>query len=486
MRHIASVLIASTASVALLAGCPSREVSKVEVEQQKQEPKVIPVETVRDVDILFVIDDSESMGEEQASLIKNFPGFIAKLQSIQGGLPNIHIAIASTDMGAQSGITGCDSGDGDNGELQADFVGTDPACSDMTVSLDGNEPFISDIEDEDNPGTRIRNYSGMLNDDENLAKVFSCMAQLGLEGCGFEQPLESMRRALEKDSGFLRPNAFLAIIFISDEDDCSTYDKAMFETRETPALGQPDSFRCFEFGVQCNPDDARSEGDKYECVPRVDSPFMYNVDEYVDFVKGLKGDPSQVIVAGIIGIDPEDGPVNVFTEDRRGPNDTEPKIFHVLKPACVTESMDTGDIIGNAAPAVRLKYFLEQFPGRNSITTICDEDLTDALDLVGSLLAKVLDNPFCLTVDVDLDEADGLQYDCQVSDVLPPVTTGGPPDETPLEHCNGDQSNLPCWHIEVNEEGCTNVGPPFQELVVERGDQTVSPATQVVVKCAVN
>ena len=54
---------------------------------------------------------------------------------------------------------------------------------------------------------------------------------------GFEQPLEAMYRALldpEKlNQGFLREDAFLAVIIISDEDDCSTEDNRMFSVTMT-------------------------------------------------------------------------------------------------------------------------------------------------------------------------------------------------------------------------------------------------------------
>ncbi|WP_428264490.1 hypothetical protein [Haliangium sp.] len=487
MNRAVRAVSALAAALVALPGCPSREVSQVELGQERQESEQIPIEPVRDVDILFVIDNSDSMAEEQASLVENFPRFIGKLEGIDGGLPNIQIAVISTDMGgAPSAYGGCDGANGDDGTLQSDFVGSNAACSDGTVSLDPGATFLRDVEDPDQPDARIRNYSGMLDDSANLAQVFACMAELGIEGCGFEQPLEAMRRALEKDTGFLRPNAYLAVIFITDEDDCSAFDNAMFTPRETPALGQPDSFRCFEFGVQCNPDVARSEGDKYDCVPREDSPFMHGVDEYVSFLKGIK-DPSQIIVAGIVGVDPDNGPVSVFTEERVGDDGSEPATFHVLSPACETQD-GAGAVIGKAAPAVRLGYFFDQFGQNSTTTTICDQDLTDALDVIGNLLAARIGDPFCLTADVDLDHdpANGLQYDCQVSDVQPPTTADALPTETPVQECDAARSKLPCWTIELNEATCANEGgvPPYQYLVVERGDEVAPPNTEVVLRCA--
>jgi hypothetical protein len=486
MRRIASVVAASIATVTALAGCPSREVSKVDIGQQKQDRKKIPVVAERDVDILFLIDDSDSMGEEQQSLTENFPRFIEKLTGIQGGLPNVHIGVISSNVGAHPNIPGCRPEDSDEGRLQFAFVNQDdPRCTDNSLSLDGK--FIRDVVINEETGERQRNYLGPGTDAENLSGVFSCMAKLGVGGCGFEGQLESIKQALTnpENDGFLRPNAFLAIIIISDEDDCSAFEQDMFDptiTGKDSALGPLDSFRCFEFGVQCNPDDPRTPGEKTECVPRKDSPYMPDVQSYVDFIKDLKGDPSKIIVAGIVGYD-EMNPdelleVEIVEKERVGE-------VYSLVPACQVLAADGVSIESRATNGVRLRSFLEQFPGRNTIQTICQRDLSGALDLIGDLLAAVIENPFCLTTDVFIrDQAEGVPpYDCQVSDVR---DTNGV--ETALPHCNatdGTASNTPCWFIRVNEAGCAKAGEPYQELVVERGDTAPPGDTRVVVSCSV-
>ncbi|MBL4635617.1 MAG: VWA domain-containing protein, partial [Kofleriaceae bacterium] len=239
---LATALLATTVS---LVACTDREVARVDPKQNKEQEKEIPVEVNRDLDILFVIDNSNSMRDEQISLAANFGNFINVLNNIEGGLPNIHIGVITTDLGAGPyNITGC-TGNGDNGVLQNAAVG--PAgCSTPT------DKWISDIGDE--MGNRTKNYAG------GLSEAFSCIAQLGVNGCGFEQPLESMRLALDNTSGqntgFLRPEAFLAVIIITDEDDCSAKDPSIFNSDPSldninSAVGFLSSFRCFEFGVTC-------------------------------------------------------------------------------------------------------------------------------------------------------------------------------------------------------------------------------------------
>ena len=88
------------AAAAVLSGCPDRDVTEVNPIQDNVDTKLIPVTLNRDLDILFVIDNSGSMAGEQASLAANFPTFISVLQQIEGGLPNVHIGIVSSNVGA--------------------------------------------------------------------------------------------------------------------------------------------------------------------------------------------------------------------------------------------------------------------------------------------------------------------------------------------------------------------------------------------------
>src|SRR5262249_2050771 len=59
------------------------------------------VADTRDIDILFLIDDSPSMGDKQTNIRNNFSSFIDVLASIEGGLPNVHIGVISPDLGTK-------------------------------------------------------------------------------------------------------------------------------------------------------------------------------------------------------------------------------------------------------------------------------------------------------------------------------------------------------------------------------------------------
>ena len=204
-----------------LAACPNREVSEVNPSQDKVEPKEIPLTINRDIDILFVIDNSGSMAEEQAALVANFPQFINVLEQIEGGLPNVHLGVVSSDMGTLGVPTGDPAcSDPDNGNL----VKGNPDLANQCTMVSGN--YIS-YDDQDGAGGNppVINYTG------TLADAFACTARLGKDGCGFEQHLESARAALNGNpvnNTFLRDNAYLAVIVIADEDDCSAAQTSFF------------------------------------------------------------------------------------------------------------------------------------------------------------------------------------------------------------------------------------------------------------------
>ena len=462
----------------LLAGCPDREVVRVDPFQDNVDTKVIPVTLNRDLDILFVIDNSGSMKGEQDNLVANFPTFISVLQQIEGGLPNVHIGIVSTNVGAagQASVPGC-SGQGDDGNLLVKA-----GCTGLTGQ------FIRDIARAD--GSRDTNYTG------DLSTLFSCMATLGTGGCGFEMPLESAYRALQpgKNPGFYRSGAYLAVIFLADEDDCSTEMGAMFGDPTAglnSPLGPRTSFRCFEFGVECDGDpNPRAFGTKSGCEPQTNSQYMYEIEKYVDFLKGLKEDPSLVIVASIVGVTDEETGMAVVGPDAMTP--TNPS----LEKSCFV--LDPNDPDDGAVPSFRLVNFTRQFANRNSVTSICTSNLSDALRDIADLLRLAIGNP-CLTrgiADRNLETtcdraasptpadgigpANGCEFECSVMDVRNPNSDNREEQVIPWCAQNGHQT--PCWRIVPDAMQCAD-DPHQLSIEVDRGGGSPPSGTFLEVQC---
>ena len=374
------------------------------------------------LDLLFVIDNSVGMDDEQAAFSAAQANLFNALANTEGGVPDLHLAVLSTNMGVGgssipgSGIAGCE-GSGDDGK----FLGSE--C------IDGS--FL--IDQDDGIGGSIGNYDGQFE------AALSCMTAIGNRGCGFEQPLEAMRRALDgsnpENAGFLRDDAMLAVIIMSDEDDCSAFSTEIYSTdpnqdRIDSELGYLSSFRCFEFGVECDEDETREPGARTNCRPRTDSPYLYDVQEYVSFLRGLKPSLSDIFVAGIIGADSD---ISVVAPDG------EPQ----LERACASQN-------GEALPPVRLKGFLDGFRGQSLQGDICADAFPDINTSIGELLGDSMQGRPCLygqiqSVDACIvQEVRGLQTDLEIRREVPVCDASDP----------AQSSFLPCYRFELDRVSC--------------------------------
>jgi hypothetical protein len=132
-----------------------------------------------EVDILLIVDDSGSMEGEQVKLAAGFAEFVEFFDVAD---VDYHIAVTTTDMTAE----------GLRGEL---------------VEVDGTRVIDRDTEDAET--------------------VFRAMVEVGILGSGLEKGLETALRALTEplasgeNAGFLREDALLSVIFVTDEEDAS-------------------------------------------------------------------------------------------------------------------------------------------------------------------------------------------------------------------------------------------------------------------------
>lgn len=439
-----------------LLACNQREVSQVDPAPEVETGSVVEA-TRQNLDLIFVIDDSGSMKEEQESLAANFSEFIGVLDGVEGGLPNLHVGIVSTNVGGPVQSDDNCAGNGDSGR----FINSPRVRGDCSGP---SESFFVDV--DDGVGGRQKNFSGELSD------AFGCVAELGIDGCGFEQPLEALDRALANpaNTDFLRPDSLLAVVFITDEDDCSMHDDSLmdastvcddnFDTGSCP-LGAPSSFRCFEFGVECEPDDPRSLGTHESCKPREDSPYLADVLGYSGRLKALRSS-ERVFVAGITGT-LDGASVQVSSG---GPAPGRPTI----DPSC-----ESG--VGEAFPPIRLAAFLEQFENTGQ-QSICEANLAPALEKVATGIGILLGNP-CVRGNVDIDPSTPeVEVECSVADV---VFDGSKDVETILPRCgNGDE---PCWIAERDPLACPDTLSQVAIRIRGRDESSGAGGRRTVARC---
>ena len=448
----------------VLAGCPDRSIGKVDPVQTGEIDKDIPLSA--DVDILFVIDDSLSTSDKQTVFAQNFPMFVAALDAFPSGRPNVHIGVVSTsvDVGADVGTPVCHPAANENGKLQ-------PSRAGCTSTVMGN--YIKDVADP--AGGRSINYTG------TLADAFSCTAQLGSTGCGFEAPLEAIKRALDgsrpENAGFIRDGAYLAVVILTDEDDCSVADPSLFSLPVTQ-VGQGD-FRCQPmFAYDCDRSITLQSPASYTgCKVRTGS-YLADPASYFSFLSGLKG-AGKTVVALIAGDPKPDISVGPLVT----PSGTQDP---ALEPSCMAT------INGNTAvgrPAIRLSAFQQQFGDHGLFSSVCQSDYSATLDQVGKLLFEAI-SP-CLGGRLDLTDIDpnnpGTQLQCNVSYVTNPDTDS--PVETRIPACQMQDPMTPmpggarpCWWTSVDAASC----PTTTTGVVLHVEKTMEPPTGTVtrVRCA--
>jgi hypothetical protein len=419
------------------------------------------------LDILFMIDDSSSMTAMQQKLLAQLPTFMQTLQALPMGLPSIHVAVVSSDMGAPSdqGIAiGCDS-TGQAGAFQIAPRGT---CVSNDFSVATDTSWISD-----NASGTEKNFSDA--DPAGIAKVFSCIALLGSSGCGFEHQLASIDRALGADNpdaygnaqppstnaGFVRDGAYLAIIMLTNEDDCSApagtslYSLNGGNQDLSNPLGPIANYRCNQFGHLCEdpngpnptmleapPLNPPSDATGPATTPMLsltncrsndtESGMLTPVSKFISDIKALKRDPdNQILVAAIVG------PTTPYTAEWLPVADPDRELWPQVAHSCTSGNGD-GSF---ADPPVRIAQFVAAF-GNNGVTaSICDDDYASSMKAIAARLGTLF-NPRCVGGTIQTDTNGN--PDCEV---INQVTTGGATKNIVVASCADNGGSPPCWTL---------------------------------------
>lgn len=454
-RYLRWALAIPALPLALWA-CNARDLQEPNPLPEQQNDQFFEVNPVRDIDILFAIDNSPSMAEEQDSLTKNFPTMMKELQAIPGGLPNVHIAVVSSDMGAGPLVPGLSANCARPGGDRGLFL-PKPNCG-----LDASSRWLVSR----NAGT-MNNFTG------DISMVFSCLALIGTNGCGYEHQLQAARVALSdfnpENKGFLRPDAYLALIFLTDEDDCSAPPDTMLFAEQRD--GQAASLRCATEGHVCGgmhpPGNMMFQAPLSSC-KAADDGKLYKIQEFVDYFRSLKKRPeSQILVASVHG----------------WPNNETGAQYLVGKGSTAADAqwdyMAACDVPmqGKATPAIRMKAFADSFGANGSSYNLCTGDLRGPMQQIGKKLAVLLGTT-CVSapiVDKDGDASNGVQADCQVIDERP---MGSGYQQAPLPACAGG-GQPPCWKLEADPT-CSASG---FKMITDRGGEMPPPGTRQSIRC---
>ena len=479
----------------------------------------------RAADILFVIDNSGSMGEEQGILAANFPQFINVLEGEQVGA-SYRIGVATSDeIGLRA--TSCRQRLGDflwEGALgpNDEFLSLDERQSGCLSACEFDDIALSSLPDADgNPvfGPWIERSGGTTNlpSGVGMADALKCLGPQGINGFGYEAPLESMRRIIEENvDGFVRDEALLAIIFVTDEADCSMPFQnvdTMFTSLGEPFWAdledRPTSSACWKAGVTC----LGGPGAYDACVPvdkgwdglPVEDPnqsVLYPLDRYIEALQAVSdrkeaaGGNGTVSVAVISGV-PEDYPQGgeLIYRDSADP------IFNSeygIGPGCAYGTETLGDLPG--IPPVRLKAFAEAFAGeRRNLFSICSADYAVALEQIAEDIALLGSRSCVPGCAYDANPfVDGLQPECTVveqrgegsgGDLDVPscvVTNDGwdfPPGVDVCHRALSDVDGGTAWPHDDLTPQCFNRGSNLEFVIERRPGVAVPPGVGVRVEC---
>lgn len=338
------------------------------------------------IDLLLVLDDSASMEEEQALLVGALPGLVRELveppdDDLDGHpdwlpVPSLHVGIITTNLGAagypvptcEGGIAGPSHGDDGLLRTRSTRAGCEVAYP----------PVLS---------------FGAGDDVDAFVQDLGCIASVGTDGCGYEQPLEAMLRALSPraptsytgpgyepptfwdgsyghgdvaNAGLVRDDSLLAVIVVTDEEDCSVQDTGLFDPAST-AYTADLNLRCFSYPAAQHP-----------------------IERYVAGLTALRADRPDLLALAVIAGVPPDATVPLPT-----PADYAGLLLHpAMEERIDTTSMSlvpacTAAGVGIASPARRLvRTAMSLGEGRSTVQSICQADFSPALAPVTRLFAR--------------------------------------------------------------------------------------------------
>ncbi len=259
-----------TAASLVVSGCMTRPVTSTEPHTSNLYVAPITNQVIDKIDLLFMIDNSRSMGDKQKLLAKAVPQLVNRLvvprcvsstgqihprASLDEACPagmapefravrDIHVAVITSSLGSHGAKAGaCDDAAGNDRGLLLPTVRTG-------LTSYGNSGFLAW-----DPDAKLSPVGET--DPTRLGEQFGQMVQqAGENGCGYESSLEAWYRflidpepprtlaldgvapnqrtivtgvdmdVLAQRAAFLRPDSLVSIVMLTDENDCSIQDEA--------------------------------------------------------------------------------------------------------------------------------------------------------------------------------------------------------------------------------------------------------------------
>jgi hypothetical protein len=352
--------------------------SSAEIEMRIESPPLSD-----EVDVLLVIDGSMPSAEIVARLPDALrPAFESLLVGDRSVPPYaVNVAVIDMDLGVGivSGDPSC-TASGDTARLHTSGVGCDVSAR----WPDGVVRFAHDG----------------LHDPTAALDDVACLVAVGASGCRYARGFDTITRALASSEVLFapNPNAVLALVVITQQDDCSALDEN-FYADDTVLGNVPPAVRCNAFASD-----------------------LRDANEVADAILASRRSPSLVflsVLAGIpLALSPPPGfettsaPLTAIAADPAMEGTVEPLVRDRLLPVC-------SSAMGTAAPAVRwvaLARALEDHGAGVWVQSVCAADLTSAF--VGNAFTGGVGRSFEVVLPHPLDVGADDRVACDVLEAL--------------------------------------------------------------------
>jgi len=535
-----------------LASCQSAAGSAAAAGIGQQTDLSISVAPVRQLDMVFMIDNSPSMAPKLNKLAQQFPKLLETLKDpSDGSYPDLRVAIIDSDLGTGGAYQSGSCGPNASSDGSASFgdLGNFQMRGAVGCGASADALWLDEYA-HGKPASYDRTM--------DISQVFGCLAgNLGARGCGEEHQLQSFELALAaKDlhqnqrgglqNAFLRPGAYLGLVILSDEDDCSAATNVGMFGDKPELHGESTSLRCATRAHQCHgvnladappgyPTSAKFEASFADCAARSDacpnatdgnaatdasqpttcSP-LEDIHHLAQQIKALKADPDdQIAVAGIFGwprtgangqpdmanakykIDLVPGPRPEDADNQQGPEwDYWPVCYDPDHQPVDTTAFDADAWGWGAQGGLRIAAFIDEFGANGLKFSICERDFSRAMGLFrDTMLVKKVQ---ALCIDAKLMDVDpltpGLQPDCRVVYRVPETdsTTGKityTESSQALPICSAgatpDTITTDCWQLVIDYLQCPVNGQLTNVVrtAAEIANGPLTAGTKIAMQC---
>jgi len=369
------------------------------------------------VDFLFVVDDrmDGSMENFRTRLVSSMRAFYNSLNMQTMGWPfSYHFGVVSSSLAMEQygcGDTATDglfTGDTRCGLINGGFL------RDLTpakCSFEGNYGGVcTNVSCEADSCDLLGEGLKLVYDDGGCPRCVNTAEALGtvqdkLEcllsppdmvdiPCDISQPLKAMELAVNDtiNPGFVRPDALLMVVFVTNGDDCSIEAGDRFGQVLDQYPYSP-QFACLKGGTVCNEgwSDLTAGTTKTfsGCIPRTDeNRTLFDLDHFIEAMKERKGGKN-IIALSLTGDDTGE----IVVQASEGLGYYEPEINNgTIEDPIEEVQYDILDTCFGAKPSLRIRQFVKRFAAQDQMNggySICNAHYPNALGSLSNTIISI-------------------------------------------------------------------------------------------------